>query len=253
MSFNFPDVEEVTLENSPLGEVICQVKYPIILAINEQKPIQFQDKIRGRFPELHIDDGGFVQVDAEFIKSAQMVKNESRVYRFNSPEAKTSVALAQDFFALSTRGYTHWHEFKDDLALIYKAMVNIYQIPYATRVGLRFINLITLENTGCKNLEEMFGLFKQELVCLLQSKEISGFSEAIVQLLIPDEEKQLAIRFILNHNENKPFFILDFDYYDDRKTDISSLPEEIDQFHLKIYRAFRWCLLEKSLERFQHN
>ena len=37
-------------ENNQLGEVICQLRFPEILAIGANLPVDFQEAIRGVFP-----------------------------------------------------------------------------------------------------------------------------------------------------------------------------------------------------------
>ena len=45
----FPEVERVIYERNPLDEVICQLRFPAILKIDEP-PIAFQEQIRTRYP-----------------------------------------------------------------------------------------------------------------------------------------------------------------------------------------------------------
>ncbi len=35
---------------SPLGEVICQLRFPEILSISAKLPVEFQEEIRGEYP-----------------------------------------------------------------------------------------------------------------------------------------------------------------------------------------------------------
>jgi len=51
----FPVQKDVRLLKSPLNEVICQVRYPPVLRIAEENPIGFQERLRGQFPELRVE------------------------------------------------------------------------------------------------------------------------------------------------------------------------------------------------------
>ena len=74
------------------------------------------------------------------------------VHRFRTLSEGSNVGLSIDFFALSTTAYTHWHDFKDNLDMVQKAVMQVYHPSVATRIGLRFINQFTFGNTGVKSL-----------------------------------------------------------------------------------------------------
>ena len=46
----FPEVRRVIYKKSPLDRVICQLKFPPVLRIDADMPVEFQDCIRREFP-----------------------------------------------------------------------------------------------------------------------------------------------------------------------------------------------------------
>ena len=48
--FSFED--RCIYHRSPLVEVICQLRFPVILSIDSQPPYQFQEAIRGDYPQF---------------------------------------------------------------------------------------------------------------------------------------------------------------------------------------------------------
>jgi uncharacterized protein (TIGR04255 family) len=59
----FPKVEDVRLARAPLKEVICQVRFPVILRIGTEQPVEFQERIRERFPDFSWERGMTLKID----------------------------------------------------------------------------------------------------------------------------------------------------------------------------------------------
>lgn len=250
MTMKFPSKPEIRLRKAPLDEVICQIKFPSILSISKGMPIEFQEAVRARFPELRVEQGVFVQFPDIASSEKPAVDTAPKNFRFLTSDGKSYIALAPDFVALSVKHYTHWGDFQSDLQTATQALLSIYQPSYATRIGVRFINRFTLKSTGCKKLSEMFGLFRPELTCLLRTQAWTEPIEMLSQIILKDEQRKFALRSGFGKDQNEPFFILDFDYYEERQLPLEKLTQRIDRFHSRIYDAFRWCLLDDSLTRF---
>jgi len=57
----FPESERVIYEKAPLVQVICQLRFPQILRIESQLPVEFQERIRDAFPILEKTTASFPQ------------------------------------------------------------------------------------------------------------------------------------------------------------------------------------------------
>ena len=50
----FSDYQRYQYARSPLVEVICQLRFPAILAINTKEPAEFQEAVRRSFPRYAV-------------------------------------------------------------------------------------------------------------------------------------------------------------------------------------------------------
>jgi uncharacterized protein (TIGR04255 family) len=242
---------EIRLKKAPLDEVVCQVKFPPILRIAKDTPIEFQEAVRERFPELRVEHGVLVQIPGIVSSEKPAMEGMSKSFRFMTSDGKSHIALAPGFVALTTKQYTHWGNFQQDLNMAAQAVRNIYHFPYATRIGLRFVNRFTRKNTGCKNLSEILDLFRTELTCLLRTEVWTEPTEMLTQIILKDKQGRLALRSGFGKDQNEVFFVLDFDYFEEGQLPLERLKQRIERYHSRIYEAFRWCLLDDSLTRFE--
>lgn len=251
MAINFPTKTEIRLKKSPLDEVICQVKFPPILKIVKESPIEIQEMVRSRFPVFQAEQGLIFKMPSIGSTEKPGVETPPKVHRFLTADGKAHLALAPVFYALATKKYTHWGDFLQELDTISQAVVQIYQPAYATRIGLRFINRFAKNNTGCKTIEELLELFRAELTCLIKTDAWTDPFEMQSQIVLKDRNAKLAIRTGLGRDKKEAFFILDFDYFEEGQLDLNKLDQRLERYHSKIYDAFRWCLKDESLVRFE--
>lgn len=134
-------------------EVICQLRFPTILSINSTDPAEFQEQIRGAFPQYArqqetppptITSGG----PEPQIVQQQPVSN----YHFLSKDGRWKLNLTQNFFALSTLQYAGWEDFAAHLDQPLAEFIRIYHPAYFQRVGLRYRNLISREKMGLEDI-----------------------------------------------------------------------------------------------------
>lgn len=250
MSLHFPEKPEIPLANPPLTEVVCQVRYPAILRIAKEHPVEFQERIRQRFPEYDIEQPFKLSIPGVGAVGEPSAELPPRLFRFTSVDGHTIATLAVDFFALSTTRYQHWSNFVDDLLVVSEAVQATYRPAYASRIGLRYVNRLSQTTTGLDNMQDILELIRPELTAVLRSDGWGNPEEWISQMVLPDRNGKLALRFVFNIKEAEPYFQLDFDYFEQGKIELSELSECVDRYHQIIYRAFRWCLFDESLAVF---
>jgi uncharacterized protein (TIGR04255 family) len=245
----FPQQEDIRLQHAPLVEVICQVRFPPILRIVNEAPVAFQERIRGSFPQFDVEKGMIVQMTRLGIEPPS-AKPPPPTFRFQSPDGHTMVSLSPTFYALSTTSYTHWKDFLDLLRLVNRAACEVYDLPYAMRVGLRYINQLTLENTGASSVTELLEILRPELTVLLIEDCWDEPLEMLNQLLLASEENErLTLRSGFRGGE-EPAFLLDLDYYTEGNIPLENVPGLCQRYHDAIYNAFRWCIREEKLAVF---
>lgn len=129
-----------------LHEVICQVRFPVILSINANAPADFQETIRAVFPQY------MARQETVPAKGPQGNPTQIVNHHFISADNRWKVNLTQGFISLSTLHYTSWEEFARQLDKVLAEFIRIYNPAYFERVGLRYVNIISrkrLEPEDC--------------------------------------------------------------------------------------------------------
>lgn len=250
MALHFPSKPEIKLHRSPLTEVICQVKFPPILRITQGIPVDFQDAIRGRFPQYSLEQGILLSVPNSNNPEPTVMEATLKTYRFKTSDGKANTALSADFFALATEAYTHWHDFEADINLVMQAVMQSYHPSYATRVGLRFINQFNYKNTKAHSVDDLLDMFRGELTCLIHAQAWDEPNELATQIILSDGDAKLSLRTGFGKEEGNPFFMLDLDFFEDGQIPLNDLTPRLQRYHSRIYDAFRWCLKDESLDQF---
>ncbi len=251
MSLKFPSKPDVQLENSPLVEVICQVRFPPILRIASEEPSEFQELIRDRFPNVELEHGFLVRVPGPGAMGVPTAEPQTRTYRFRTSEAQTAISLAVDFYALSSNRYINWEDFARLLRLTHEAIQRVYRPTYSMRIGLRYINRLIPANTGCQTIAEMFDLLRPELTSQTRSEAWDEVAEMRSRLVLTDENAKLTLGTGYGEDQGMPFFLLDFDYFEEGQLSLDNLVERCSRYNDVIYRAFRWCIRDDKLNIFK--
>ena len=133
-----------------LLEVICQLRFPDILKIESTDPAEFQDRIRGEYPQYQKK---VEQLPPQIVNGKPVPQGTVNNYQFISEDSQWKVSLTKGFVALSTHGYLRWEEFAKRLDRALAALIQLYQPAYFTRVGLRYINAIDRAALGLEDAQ----------------------------------------------------------------------------------------------------
>lgn len=147
------EYKRVRYQKSPLIEVIFQLRFPTILSINASQPTEFQEKIREKYPfyqesneqqneMIFGPDGNPVQIKTSSTKN----------YAFVSADNKYKINLTSSFISISTLKYTQWEDFREHIEFVVPVFESVYNPPFFTRVGLRYVDVINRSSLG---LEEV--------------------------------------------------------------------------------------------------
>lgn len=140
-------------QNAPVHEVICQLRFPVILSINNTDPADFQEAIREDFPQYaKQQDVPAPQITGLGGPNPQ-VKQQPAVsnYNFLSADGLWKINLTQNFIALSTLRYSGWDTFARELDKPLAEFIRLYKPAYFERVGLRYVNIISREKLELKS------------------------------------------------------------------------------------------------------
>ena len=102
----FSKTERTVYRQNPLAEVICQLRFPTILAIGAKDPVDFQDAIRDVFPQYQR------RADRLPVKVTPVPGQPPKVeepkpvtnHQFMTADGSYRVNLTQDFISLTVKG-----------------------------------------------------------------------------------------------------------------------------------------------------
>ena len=136
-----------------IAEVICQFRFPEILAISEKPPVDFQEAIRSDFPQFlrrqELPAPKLSGIPGNMaLQKQQPVTN----YQFSSADGRWRVNLTSKFISLTCTRYTCWEDFAAHLDKPLAAFIQTYKPAYFERVGLRYLNFISRSALGLEGV-----------------------------------------------------------------------------------------------------
>ena len=131
-------------ERHQLAEVICQLRFPEILAIEANLPVEFQEAIRAEFPQFQRRQE-MLAPKITGIPGNMTVQNQPLVtnYQFISADGIWRVNLTSKFISVTCSRYFSWEEFARRLDRPFAAFIKLYHPAYFERIGLRYLNFIS--------------------------------------------------------------------------------------------------------------
>ena len=143
----FSTEERCIYRYNPLGDVICQLRFPEILAISANLPVEFQEVIRQDFPQFHRRQ----EVQPPKVSGSPgnfTLQNQPATinYQFSSSDGVWRINLTSRFISLACTKYTRWEDFAKRLDMPLAAFIKIYKPAYFERIGLRYLNFISRQD-----------------------------------------------------------------------------------------------------------
>lgn len=149
----FSHTERCSYRSNPLAEVICQFRFPEILAISAKAPVDFQEAIRADFPQYSKRQETPAPRLTGTPGNLTVQKQEAVInHQFVSRDGLWRVNLTGKFISLSCSKYTGWEDFAARLDKPLAAFIQIYKPAYFERVGLRYLNFISRSALGLEGV-----------------------------------------------------------------------------------------------------
>lgn len=234
-----------------LGDVICQLRFPEILTIEANAPVQFQEAIRHQFPLYSVRKEAplpkLVGTPGNMNLEKQPVSNN---YQFVSADGRWRVNLTSRFISLACSRYDHWEEFAGMLDGPLAAFIKTYRPALFERVGLRYLNFfsrqaLNLQGTPWREL------FQPQYLGLLTDEEINESATARNTV-----DAELAIRGgcrakihagpgLVKRNgqqDNEVKFILDLDLFMPGNLAVSLSAGALQTLHSQADSIFRGAI-----------
>jgi uncharacterized protein (TIGR04255 family) len=244
-----PASERVIYNKNPLQLVICQLRFPPVLKIEAEMPAAFQDRIRREFPLFNISQAlaPGVDVPQPIAQIIGAVTAGARSYEFSSEDAKWKLTLSKESMAMACEQYPQWENFRARFEEPFRGLIDLYCPAFFSRIGLRYRNVIRRSSLGLSNTKW------SDLLSPYVSAELS--SE--VGDLVEDSNHQILMRFedipgnvrilhgIGKDESGESCYLIDNDFFIDRKTEITNAISFLDHFHAVSGKLFRWCINER--------
>jgi len=205
--------------NSPLVEVVCEVRFPGELAI-ECRRDEFYEKIRDRYPTILVPKVG----------------DGLAPYRFENESQTAEIMLAINRFSFHDKKYSGHKEFIKEFVRLAKTLGEIYAVKKLNRLGWRYINVIPFsrENEivplqrftsfGLKLPEGMSDKF-ENLSIVFISKAPGGTITTRIESIIRSDDQQEAL-------------LMDFDFAMTEKLSLSKIDSCINKAHKQTRELF---------------
>ena len=141
----YSDHPRVHYDNPQLAEVICQLRFPTILAIGAREPVDFQEAVRTQFPRFAAKEERPAPKLAGLGTPEVRMEEQKPVinYSFISADGRWRLNLTSGFISLSTVAYPGWEEFGQCFDRPLAHFIRIYQPAFFERIGLRYVNIFS--------------------------------------------------------------------------------------------------------------
>ena len=246
--------------NNQLAEVICQLRFPEILAIGAKLPVDFQEAIRDEFPVYSARK----EIPAPRISGTpgnfSIEKQEPIInYQFASADGVWRVNLTGNFISLACTRYTSWEDFAAKLDKPLVSFIKTYKPAYFQRVGLRYVNFFSRQ---ALELEEIpfSELFTSSYLGLLGEEDVAERSvgrssvDAEVNLRAGCQAKIHAGPGLVKRGgqqDQEVKFIFDLDLYMAGNIPVNASVGALQTLHAQAFPIFRGAITEKLHESMQ--
>lgn len=245
----FPSSSRVLYRHNPLSLVVCQLRFPEILLIKRDPPAEFQERIRGRYPlyaqTMEADMPPLPSVVAELIPRSAIRDRMTPNYSFASEDDRWKANLTSQFIALSTPQYGRWEEFEEHVLELETAAREVYDLPFYTRVGLRYRDTIVRSKLGLDEVPWR-ELFRDHVIGVLQDEGVSGrilASQGVFVVELSATSRVQVRHGIETQKDSKEqCYVIDSDFYTDEVTKPDELGDTLRGFNRGAGDLFRWCI-----------
>lgn len=250
----FPAAARIIYRKSPLEQVICQLRFPPILRIDTGLPVDFQDRVRSDFPGFTETTEGRLElprmvgdvVPADLLREA-LQSSRTKNYAFTSADGSWRINLTRTFIAFTTTSYERWESFRERLLVPLEATKAIYAPNYFSRIGLRYVNVISRSTVGLPNAA-WNDLLSPALTGMLGSADIADSVEtyeAVHEIGLSDQGGKARITAKLIKRDSQLVFGIDGDFFNTSRIQPDAALGKLDFLHSQAIGLIRWAITER--------
>lgn len=258
----FSNAQKYVYANNQLAEVICQLRFPEILTIGANVPVNFQEAIRMEFPQYSVRQEAPAPKISGTPGNLQIENQNPTVnYQFVSADGQWRVNLTSKFISLSCNRYTDWETFAKKLDTPLAAFIKTYKPAYFERIGLRYMNFFSRKELSLEGtpFNEMFqpaylGLLSD---CEVQENNCARCSmDAELTVRGGCRAKIHAGPGLVKRNgqaDNEVKFILDIDLFMGGNVPVNYSAGALETLHGQAYPIFRDAITDTLHDAMQPN
>jgi uncharacterized protein (TIGR04255 family) len=241
---------------TPLTEVVCQVRFPATLRIDTELPAVFQAQLSGDYPEFL--ETAEIQVLGPLGEEMQKVPQEllkealrsmpQKNYYFKSSDGTWQVNLMRNFVAVSTTDYRDWQGFSDRARAPIAAMINTYEPRTLTQVGLRYKDTVRRSLFGLAD-ESWSQLLQPSVVGMLAVEEAGTPVTGAMRYEFRLEHARhvvmiLHVRHLKHADTGEAAILLDSDFIckEVLPAETQLVVDVMDDLHQEAWKFFEWAI-----------
>ena len=247
----FPPTDRVIFRNNPLREVICQLRFPTILAIKAETTAAMQDRLREVYPLYRMSTPEFgADVPKELTEViGRLVPEVSRPHFFETESKARLVSLNTDFLALTERDYKRWEMYLEEFRKVKAAFEEGYRPAFYNRIGLRYQDLIDREELGLKD-ERWDKLVNPVLAGVLSDPAVEGdvietsSTSAFAISGVPEGRARVQYGLVSRDVDgaSRKVFAIDSDFYSNGRFSLEGVENVLAIFSRTAGDLFRWAI-----------
>lgn len=198
--------------NSPLVEVVCEIRFPGELAI-ECRRDEFYEKIRDRYPTILVPKVG----------------DGLAPYHFENKGRTAEIMLAINRFSFHEKKYSGHKKFIKEFVRLAKILGEIYAVKKLNRLGWRYINVIPFSREN-----EIVPLQRFTSFGLKLPEGMSDKFENVSIVFIskaPGGTITTRIESIIRSNDQQEALLMDFDFAMTEKLSFSRINSCVSRAH----------------------
>lgn len=246
----FPRAPRVRYSRTSLRDVVCQIRFAPVLRIEQESPASFQEAVRR---------AGFVGYERHEVASIPLIpgltlpmaiRPQRIEHRFVTRKKTSFIVLAQDFVAVSTSAYEGWERFKPHVELAVSSLVAAYDPAHATRVGLRYTNVVVRSELELEGVAWRELLAPELLGMLASHDDVEGVSQQVTFTADASLARGRLAHGLVEFDDNTGYLI-DTDYWREGELSFTAAIDALAPLHTRTWDTFAACLAPRLVEAMQ--
>ncbi len=237
---------------------IVQVRFPPASRFGDEKNLNaLKEDLADDYPISSVEHAMNLMLTPQGIVPAPA---GAPLLRFSTVDSAWSVVLTNELASLETRGYTDIDDLSGRFARIMAHIAQYLAPRVQLRFGLRFINEFRMPHAD--TYEQWQQLLRPEVLGVGAVNPFGGLVEQTInELRTRRSDGALLVRhgFLTGATvaplgqrplKGGPFYLLDFDYYDEAPVPFNpDIAARMQAYNDIIYRGFRWFVGDSALYR----